>query len=107
LSFIFAGLIAMLISFVQYKAPLKPGLDFTGGTRLQFELHCFKPGNCDKLIELTTVREILRRYQLADSSIQLIGAKQKRVLIRTKPLKPDKRIQIQNALSQKLGAFNT
>ncbi len=104
--FVLAGLIAMLISFVQYKAPLRPGLDFTGGTRLQFELDCSKPGNCDKPIELSTVRQVLGQYQLADSSIQLIGAEQKGILIRTKPLEPDKRNQLQTALTQKIGAFD-
>lgn len=105
-SFVLAGLIAMLISWVQYKAPLRPGLDFTGGTRLQLELDCSKPGNCDKPIELATVREVLNQYQLADSSIQLIGAEQRAVLIRSKPLEPEKRAQLQTALSQKIGAFD-
>lgn len=104
--FVLAGLIAMLISWVQYQAPLRPGLDFTGGTRLQFELDCSKPGNCDKPIELGTVRELLSQYQLADSSIQLIGAEQRGILIRTKPLEPDKRNQLQTTLSQKIGAFD-
>ncbi|HBL10436.1 MAG TPA: protein translocase subunit SecF, partial [Cyanobacteria bacterium UBA11162] len=40
---ILAGLISMVISTNQIGTPLRPGLDFVGGTRLQFELDCTKP----------------------------------------------------------------
>ncbi|HEY9295758.1 MAG TPA: protein translocase subunit SecF, partial [Phormidium sp.] len=44
------GLAALLISWVSIGSPLRPSLDFVGGTRLQFELNCAQPNNCDKSI---------------------------------------------------------
>ncbi|MBW4632926.1 MAG: protein translocase subunit SecF [Iphinoe sp. HA4291-MV1] len=102
---ILAGLIAMFISWQQFGAPLRPGLDFTGGTRLQFELDCFQPGNCAKPINLAQVRSALAELDLADSSIQLLGKEQQVVSIRTLPLNVDQRNKLQIVLSQKIGAL--
>ncbi|MBD2777678.1 protein translocase subunit SecF [Iningainema tapete] len=102
---ILSGLIAMFISWQQLGAPLRPGLDFTGGTRLQFELNCTQPGNCAKPIDLAQVRSTLAELNLADSSIQLLGTEQQALSIRTKPLNVDQRTKLQTLLSQKVGAF--
>ena len=102
---ILSSLVAMFISWQQFHAPLRPGLDFTGGTRLQLELDCIKPGNCGKPIDLAQVRSVLADARLADSSIQLLGQKQRAILIRTRPLDPGQRAQLQTALSQKVGQF--
>lgn len=102
---ILSGLIAMFISWQQFGAPLRPGLDFTGGTRLQFELDCTQPGNCAKPIDLAQVRSTLAELNLADSSIQLLGTEQQALSIRTKPLNVDQRTKLQTLLSQKVGAF--
>ena len=82
----------------------RPSLDFVGGTRLQFERDCTKPGNCDKPIDITAVREVAKAQGLGDSSIQLAG--DNGVLIRTKDLNVDQRSQLQNALSEKIGVFD-
>lgn len=107
---ILAGIISMVISWQQLGAPLRPGLDFIGGTRLQFERDCTKPGNCDKPIDVNVVREVARAQGLGDSSIQIIADKETRkengVLIRTKTLTPEQRTQLQNAISEKIGAFD-
>lgn len=107
---ILAGIISMVISWQQLGAPLRPGLDFIGGTRLQFERDCTKPGNCDKAIDVNVVREVARAQGLGDSSIQIIADKETRkengVLIRTKTLTPQQRTQLQNAISEKIGAFD-
>lgn len=99
------GLIAMFISQQQFNAPLKPGLDFTGGTRLQFELDCTQAGNCAKPIDVAEVRGVLAQLNLADSSIQLLGGEQQAVSIRTKPLDVKQRTKLQTLLSQKIGVF--
>jgi preprotein translocase subunit SecF len=100
----------MVISWQQIGAPLRPGLDFIGGTRLQFERDCTKPGNCDKAIDVNVVREVARAQGLGDSSIQVVADKETRkengVLIRTKTLTPQQRTQLQNAISEKIGAFD-
>lgn len=105
---ILSGLIAMAISWSNpnIKAPLRPGLDFVGGTRLQFELDCTKPNNCDKPITTTDVRDVLAEQQLENSSIQVVGENRQAVSIRTQDLNVDQRTQLQEALSQKLGTFD-
>ena len=70
---ILAGIISMLISWQQIGAPLRPSLDFVGGTRLQFERDCTLPNNCDEPVDLNTVREVVEKQDLTDSSIQLIA----------------------------------
>jgi preprotein translocase subunit SecF len=103
---ILIGMISMVISWQTpgIKAPLRPSLDFIGGTRLQFERDCTKPGNCDKPIDITVVREVAKEQGIGDSNIQLAG--ENGVTIRTKDLNVDQRSKLQNALSEKIGVFD-
>ncbi|MBD2607756.1 protein translocase subunit SecF [Scytonema hofmannii FACHB-248] len=103
---IIIGMISMVISWQTpgIKAPLRPSLDFIGGTRLQFERDCTKPGNCDKPIDIATVREVAKEQGIGDSNIQLAG--ENGVTIRTKDLNVDQRTKLQNALSEKIGVFD-
>lgn len=103
---ILAGIISMVISTATLGSPLRLGLDFVGGTRLQFELDCTQPGACDKPIDIGVVREVLAAQGLDNSSIQPIGEKQQGVTIRTKTLDVEQRSQLQTALSERLGAFD-
>jgi preprotein translocase subunit SecF len=103
---IIIGIISMVISWQTpgIKSPLRPSLDFIGGTRLQFERDCTKPGNCDKPIDIASVREVAKEQGIGDSSIQLAG--ENGVTIRTKDLNVDQRSKLQNALSEKIGVFD-
>ncbi|RAM49213.1 MAG: protein translocase subunit SecF [Hapalosiphonaceae cyanobacterium JJU2] len=107
---ILAGIISMVISSQQIGLPLRPSLDFVGGTRLQFERDCTNPDNCNKAIDINEVREVANAQGLGDSSIQIIADKDTRkdngVLIRTKALDVEKRTNLQNALSEKIGTFD-
>ncbi|MBF2029782.1 MAG: protein translocase subunit SecF [Oscillatoriales cyanobacterium C42_A2020_001] len=106
---ILAGIVAMLISWQRYGAPLRPSLDFVGGTRLQFELDCPKVNNCDQPIDIAAAREVLATEGLGSSSIQAItdrSGKQVGVTIRTSPLSGEQRTRLQTALSEKLGTFD-
>lgn len=108
---ILAGFLSMIISWTRpdIHAPLRPSLDFIGGTRLQFQLDCTKPGNCDKPIDITTVRQILDTQGLGSSSLQIVtdpAKKQQGISIRTKTLDVEQRTQLQNALSEKIGTFD-
>jgi preprotein translocase subunit SecF len=108
---ILAGLIAMIISWANpdIRAPLRPSLDFIGGTRLQLELDCTKPGNCDKPINLADVRQVLDTQGLGNSSIQIVtdaNKKQQGISIRTKSLDVEQRTKLQTALTEKIGAFD-
>jgi preprotein translocase subunit SecF len=107
---ILAGIISMVISWQQIGAPLRPGLDFVGGTRLQLERDCTIPNNCDQPIDINVVRQVAQSQGLGDSSIQLVAdrdtGKDNGILIRAKNLTPEQRTQLQDALSQKIGAFD-
>ncbi|MBD2503614.1 protein translocase subunit SecF [Anabaena azotica] len=110
--FTLAGLISMVISWQNpnIKAPLRPSLDFIGGSRLQFERDCSQPGNCDKPIDINVVRDVAKAQGLGDSSIQIVTDKDTRaengILIRTKNLTREQRTNLQNALTEKVGAFD-
>lgn len=101
------GLMAMLLSWVQLGAPLRPGLDFIGGTRLQLELDCRQPQNCDRPVDIAAIRQVLSAQGLASSSsIQVLGTEQRAVSIRTQPLEVEARSQLQTALNQSVGTFD-
>lgn len=101
------SIISMAISWQnpQIRAPLRPGLDFIGGTRLQFERDCTQVGNCDQPINISMVREVAQALGLGDSSsIQIVG--ENGISIRTKDLDVNQRTNLQTALSEKVGAFD-
>lgn len=102
---IISGVIALGVSWQQLGTPLRPSLDFVGGTRLQFELDCSVPNNCDRPIDTAAVREVLASQGLANSSIQVLGQEQRGLSIRTSTLDVERRTSLQRALSEKIGAF--
>jgi preprotein translocase subunit SecF len=95
----------MVISWQQIGAPLRPSLDFVGGTRLQFELDCSKK-TCQQPIDIAAVRQVMTAEGHANSSIQVLGQEQHAISIRTAPLNVDDRTKLQTILEQKLGAFD-
>ncbi|MBD0302771.1 MAG: protein translocase subunit SecF [Tolypothrix sp. T3-bin4] len=109
---IIIGIISMVVSWQTpgIRAPLRPSLDFVGGTRIQFERDCTKPGNCDQPIDINVVREVAKAQGLGDSSIQIVADRgtgaENGILIRTKNLASEQRTNLQNALSEKIGAFD-
>lgn len=103
---ILGGIIAMIVSYTQLNAPLRPGLDFVGGTRLQIERDCSIPSNCDRPIDVTQVREVLDAQGLPNSSIQLLGDNKQILSVRTQNLDVNGRTELQKALSNKIGQFD-
>ncbi|MDP5339584.1 MAG: protein translocase subunit SecF [Nodularia sp. (in: cyanobacteria)] len=103
---ILISIISMVISWQnpQIGAPLRPGLDFIGGTRLQFERDCTQLGNCDQPININTVREVAQAQGLGDSSIQIVG--ENGISIRSKDLDVDQRTKLQAALTEEIGTFD-
>lgn len=101
---ILIGLVAMLISWQQIGAPLRPNLEFVGGTRLQLELDCTQPGNCDQPIAASDVRDVLAQQGLESSSIQILD--EHAVSIRTTSLTSEQRTQLQADLNQAIGTFD-
>jgi preprotein translocase subunit SecF len=104
---VLAGIVAMFINWQQIKAPLRPSLDFVGGTRLQLELDCTKPNNCDKPIDPAIVREVMEAQNLPGSSIQVVGNEARAVSIRTSNLDVEQRTSLLAALTEKVGTFTT
>ncbi len=108
---IFSGLIAMVISWSRpdIGAPLRPSLDFIGGTRLQLELNCTIAKNCNEPIDVATVRQIMNNQGLGNSSIQVVGEDRQALDIRTKRTKTldvGTRTQLVTALSTEFGEFD-
>lgn len=101
---ILAGVAAMIVSYTQFQAPLRPGLDFIGGTRLQLELDCSIPENCKQPIDSAKVRDVLASQELADSSIQII--ENYGLSIRSKTLDVDQRTKLEASLNEQIGKFD-
>ncbi len=103
---IIAGLVAMVLSWQRFQAPLRPSLDFVGGTRLQLELDCTKAGNCDKPIDLNVVRKILSEQGIDSNTVQVVGDRSQGISIRAKTLAVDQRTKLATTLQSKLGSFD-
>jgi len=101
---ILAGIIGMGLSWQKYGAPLKPSLDFVGGTRLQIERDCAQPNTCQQPINLTEVRDILAQEGLGNSTIQVVDTNG--LSIRTSTLPPEQRSRLVDNLSKKVGKFD-
>ncbi|MGF1536428.1 MAG: protein translocase subunit SecF, partial [Elainellaceae cyanobacterium] len=82
LALIIASVVAMLVSWRAVGAPLRPSLDFVGGTRLQIERNC-EEADCEAPLDLGAVRDVLANQGLANSSLQLLGSDRQALSIRT------------------------
>lgn len=100
------SVVAMIVSYTSIGAPLRPSIDFVGGTRLQLELDCTVEGNCDRPLTVNEVREVLEAQNLANSSIQIVGEARQSISIRTQTLDVESRTQLEEALTQEIGAFD-
>ena len=98
------GLIAMAVSWSIIGTPLKPSLDFIGGTRLQLQLECAASKSCQDPIDVAKVREVLEEEGLGGSGIQII--EDYTLSIRSKTLDVAERTKLQKVLTEKIGDFN-
>ncbi len=105
LALIVASLVAMLVSWRTVGAPLRPSLDFVGGTRLQIERDC-EVAACEAPIDLGIVRDVLADQGLANSSLQLLGSDRGALSIRTAELDVDERTALLEALGEAVGAID-
>jgi preprotein translocase subunit SecF len=103
---ILAGIISMFLSWSQIGTPLRPSLDFVGGTRIQLQLDCTKPNNCNEPINVAEVRQVLADQGLGNSSIQILGDDQHGLSIRTSDLTGEQRAKLQDTLSERVGEFD-
>lgn len=103
---IIVGFGAMLLSWQQLGSPLRPGLDFVGGTRLQLTRSCALSQSCSGDIDLGQVRQVLATQGLESSSIQVLDPALQILSIRTRPLEVQERTTLQGALDQAIGPFD-
>lgn len=98
------GLIAVVVSWMMFGAPLKPGIDFTGGSIMQYE---FKQN-----VPLESIRTALNEGGFHGSQVQeaMIGGKRV-IVMRTKALPDDKQDEamkkkLDSELQTKFGEFH-
>lgn len=96
----------MAVSWQQFGGPVRPGLDFIGGTRLQLERDCSDAAACTNPIDITQVRTILDEQALEGSSLQLVGDSGQAISIRTRNLSVDEQTDLRSALAQSLGQID-
>ncbi len=102
---ILSGILAMGLLWNETGLPLRPSIDFVGGTRLQLELDCTQPQNCDQPIDAAAVRTVLSQQNLGNSSIQVVGSDQHALAIRSSTLNVEQRSQLVAALNKEIGSF--
>ncbi|PSO47228.1 MAG: protein translocase subunit SecF [Cyanobacteria bacterium SW_9_44_58] len=100
------SLLAMVFSYTQFNAPLRPSIDFVGGTRLQLQQNCSIPNNCEQPIDIAQVRELLTEQGLTEASIQVVGDNRQGLSIRTKTLNVEERTNLVSTLESALGKFD-
>jgi preprotein translocase subunit SecF len=101
---IVASIMAMIVSWTQFQAPFKPGLDFVGGTRLQLQLSCAAANNCSAPVDAAQVREILTAAGLGSSTVQVV--EDYTLSIRSQTLEVEEREGIIKALNDQVGQFD-
>ncbi len=97
---------AMAFSWSQFEGPVKPGLDFVGGTRLQIERSCADEAACETPIDIADIRAILDGQGLEGSSLQLVGDSGQALSIRTRDLSVDEQSTLRSSLAEALGSID-
>jgi len=101
------SLLAMIICYTQFNAPLRPSIDFVGGTRLQLEQDCSIPNNCDDPLDINQVREVLTEQGFPEAMIQVVGEDRQGLSIRTRNLDVEERTDLRDALEAAVGKFDS
>jgi preprotein translocase subunit SecF len=90
---IIPGLVAMIYSIIAFGSPVKLSIDFTGGTLLELSF--------DQAVQPADVRQVLAENEFPGSTVTTTA--DDTVLIRTKPMEPEAKTGIMNALEQAFG----
>lgn len=104
---ILASIAIMIFSFTSLGAPIRPGIDFIGGTRIQIARDCSVASNCDQPIDTAQVRSVLESQGLGNGTIQLLGEDQQVLSVRTENLDGDRRSELLSSISTAIGQFDT
>lgn len=102
---ILASLIGMILCWQQFGAPLRPGLDFVGGTRLQVTRNC-NVADCSAAIDPSDIRTLLADQGLETSVLQISGEDGQSVSIRTRNLNIDEESVLRASLEEAAGPLD-
>jgi preprotein translocase subunit SecF len=93
------GLIGIIACLLTFHAPLKPGIDFTGGSILQYQF--------DKKVGLDDVRQVLSEVGFEGSQVQQAYISDAEVIVmRTKAIEDEaQKRKLDETLQAKLGTF--
>lgn len=93
------GIIGIILCMIEFGAPLKPGIDFTGGSILQYQF--------EKPLELDQVRHVLEEVDLHGSQVQKAYISGKEVIVmRTKAIDDEaEKKRLDSALEKECGPF--
>lgn len=93
------GLIGILMCLLQFHAPLKPGIDFTGGSILQYQF--------DKPVTLDQVRQVLEKSGFEGSQVQQANISGSEAMVmRTRAIESEEeKHKLDEALTSALGPF--
>jgi preprotein translocase subunit SecF len=99
LAILIPGIIAIIVCCAKFHAPLKPGIDFTGGSILQYQF--------DRPAELDKVRAILEKTGFPGSQVQQATISGHEVIVmRTKAIDDEsKKRALDDELSKECGKF--
>lgn len=88
------GVAAMIVSTIQYGSPVRLSVDFTGGAMLEVRF--------EQPVQPAEVREVFVERGYSDTLVQTTGD-ERAALIRSKPLEPEEKGQLEAALREKFG----
>ncbi|MBX9878475.1 MAG: protein translocase subunit SecF [Candidatus Obscuribacterales bacterium] len=93
------GIIGILLCLMQFHAPLKPGIDFTGGSILQYQF--------DKPVTLDEVRGVLEKAGFEGSQVQQANISGGDAMVmRTRAIESEEeKHKLDDALTAQLGHF--
>lgn len=91
------GLASMAFSLATLKAPLRLGIDFSGGTLLEVRF--------EEPVSTEAIRAVLEAQDLGNSVIQLDTSTDQIALIRTPPLAESERLAVESSLQDQIGPF--
>lgn len=95
------GILGIIACCAKFNAPLKPGIDFTGGSILQYQF--------DKPASLETVHKVLEECGFSGSQVQqAIVSGNEAVVMRTKSIDSEaQKNKLDSKLIETLGTFKT
>ncbi len=91
---IIPGLAAMIYSIIMFGSPVKLSIDFTGGTLLELRI--------EETVQPAEVRQVLTDTGFPGSTVTTTA--DDTVLVRTKPMDPEAKVGIMDALQAEFGA---